>query len=104
MILAASFDTPEDNAGFAAEHGFGFTMLSDVDRAVGTIYDTKRHPDEQSPEYAKRRTYLIDPGGVIRRAYRVRDIPSHPDEVLADLRALQGVAEPADGSAAEPEG
>ncbi len=64
-------------------------MLSDVDRAVGTVYDTKRHPDESSPEYAKRRTYLIDPEGVIRKAYRVRDIPAHPDEVLEDLRRLQ---------------
>jgi peroxiredoxin len=65
-------------------------MLSDVDRAVGVVYDTKRHPDEQSPEYAKRRTYLIDPDGVIRKAYRVRDIPAHPDEVLADLARLKG--------------
>jgi len=89
VLLAASFDTPEDNAGFAKKYGFGFTMLSDVDRTVGELYETKRHPDEASPEYAKRRTYLIDPDGVIRKAYRVRDIPAHPDEVLADLRALQ---------------
>ena len=64
-------------------------MLSDVDRAVGTVYEAARHPEESSPEYAKRRTYLIDPEGVIRRAYRVRDIPAHPDEVLEDLRRLQ---------------
>jgi peroxiredoxin Q/BCP len=89
LIVGASFDTPEDNAGFARQEGFPFTMLSDVDREVGTIYDTKRHDEESSPEYAKRRTYLIDPEGVIRRAYRVRDIPSHPDEVLEDLRRLQ---------------
>jgi peroxiredoxin len=60
-----------------------------VDRAVGTIYETKRYPEEPNPEYAKRRTYLIDPDGRIVKAYRVRDIPAHPDEVLADLRALQ---------------
>jgi peroxiredoxin Q/BCP len=90
VLLAASFDTPEDNAGFAKKYGFAFTMLSDVDRTVGERYDTRRHPEEMNPEYAKRRTYLIDPDGVIRKAYRVRDIPAHPDEVLADLRALQG--------------
>jgi peroxiredoxin len=88
-LLAASFDTPEDNAEFARQQGFPFTMLSDVDHAVGVVYDTKRHPTEDSPEYAKRRTYLIDPDGVIRKAYRVRDIPEHPDEVLADLRRFQ---------------
>jgi len=53
------------------------------------VYETKRHADESSPEYAKRRTYLIDPEGRIVKAYRVRDIPAHPDEVLRDLRELQ---------------
>ncbi len=53
------------------------------------MYETKRHADESSPEYAKRRTYLIDPEGRIVKAYRVRDIPAHPDEVLRDLRELQ---------------
>ena len=89
MLLAASFDTPEDNLAFAEQQGFPFTLLSDVDRTVGTDYETKRHPEEQSPDFAKRRTYLIDPDGVIRRAYRVRDIAGHPDELLADLHQLQ---------------
>ena len=59
-----------------------------MERSVGEAYETKRHPDERSPDQAKRRTYVIDPEGVIRRAYRVTDIAGHPDEVLADLRTL----------------
>jgi peroxiredoxin len=35
---------------------------------------------------------LIDPKGRIARAYRVTDIPAHPDQVLKDLRELQAVA------------
>jgi peroxiredoxin Q/BCP len=66
--------------------------LSDVDRTVGARYETKRAPEESSPEYAKRRTYLIDPQGVIVRSYRVTDIPAHPDQVLADLKELQAQA------------
>ena len=92
-IVGASFDRPEDNRAFAEKHGFPFRLLSDVDRAVGEEYETKRHPEERSPEYAKRRTYLIDPDGVIRKAYRVTDIESHPSEVLEDVRRLA-----ADGS------
>jgi peroxiredoxin len=38
--------------------------------------------------YAKRRTFVIDPDGVIRKAYAVKDIPAHPGEVLEDLAAL----------------
>jgi peroxiredoxin Q/BCP len=98
VLLAASFDPPDQNLAFAKQQGFAFTMLSDVDRAVGEVYDTKRHPEEPAPQFAKRRTYLIDPEGVIRRAYRVKDIPAHPDEVLEDLRRLQSEAAPDSGS------
>jgi peroxiredoxin Q/BCP len=89
VILGVSFDKSEDNKGFAEKEGFPFRLLSDVDRTVGEAYETKRAPEESSPEYAKRRTYLIDPEGVIRKAYRVQDIPTHPGQVLEDLKALQ---------------
>ena len=87
-MLGASFDRPEDNRAFAQENGFPFRLLSDEDRAVGERYETKRAPEERSPEFAKRRTYVIDPAGVIRKAYRVTDIAGHPDQVLEDLREL----------------
>jgi peroxiredoxin len=65
-------------------------LLSDIDRRVGALYETVRAPEEQFPDWSKRRTYLIDPSGVIRKAYRVKDAGSHPDEVLDDLRRLAG--------------
>ncbi len=88
--MGVSFDTPEDNRGFAEQNGFPFRLLSDVTREVGRRYETVRGPDEQSPDFAKRRTYLIDPEGVIREAYRVTDIPAHPARVLEDFRQLTG--------------
>jgi peroxiredoxin len=63
-------------------------LLADPDRAVGHLYETVRAPEEPVPEHAKRRTYLIDPAGVIRKSYRVRDIAGHPEELLTDLREL----------------
>ena len=84
-----SFDTPEDNRAFAERHDFPFLLLSDVDRTAGEAYQTKRAPEERSPEFAKRRTYLIDPEGRIARAYRVTDIAAHPGELLDAIRALQ---------------
>jgi|SRR5919204_6748881 peroxiredoxin Q/BCP len=89
-LIGVSFDRPEDNRAFAEKHGFPFRLLSDVDREVGALYETKRAEGEQSPEFAKRRTYLIDPEGIIRKAYRVKDIPAHPVEVLEDLREQLG--------------
>jgi thioredoxin-dependent peroxiredoxin len=87
-LIGSSFDRPEDNRAFAEKNGFPFRLLSDEDREVGERYETKRAQEEDFPEFAKRRTYVIDPGGTIRKAYRVRDIPAHPGQVLADLREL----------------
>ena len=67
-------------------------MLSDADRKVGELYETKRAPDEQSPTNAKRRTYLIDPEGRIAKAYRVTDIAGHPAQVLEDLRSIRATS------------
>ena len=86
MLLGVSFDQPEKNRAFAERYGFPYPLLSDVDRTVGEAYETKRAPEEADPTRPKRRTYLIDPQGVIRKAYRVRDVTTHPDEVLEDLR------------------
>jgi peroxiredoxin Q/BCP len=88
-IVGLSFDPPEKNRKFAEKNGFPFRLLSDVDRSVGELYETKRSPQERSPHQAKRRTYLIDPDGRIARAYRVTDTKAHADEVLRDLEALQ---------------
>jgi peroxiredoxin len=36
----------------------------------------------------RRFSYLVDPEGIVRKAYVVRDVAAHPGEVLEDLRAL----------------
>ena len=91
-MVGISFDPPEVLQAFAEQHGFPFLLLSDVDRKVGELYETKRSPSEPSPDNAKRRTYLIDPEGRIARAYRVTDISGHPAQVLEDLRSLRAAA------------
>jgi peroxiredoxin Q/BCP len=88
-VLGASFDTPDANRAFAEKFRFPFRLLSDVDRSVGQRYETKRAPEERGAHRPKRRTYLIDPDGVIRKAYRVTDVDAHPAEVLSDLRSLE---------------
>jgi peroxiredoxin Q/BCP len=91
-VLGASFDTPADNKAFAAAESFGFRLLSDVDRAVGTAYGATRPPDDQYAALPKRVSFLIDPDGIVRRAYEVSDPAAHADEVLADLEELRGSA------------
>ena len=88
VLLGASFDRPEDNAAFAEKYGYAGTLLSDVDHAVGEAYQTARPADDDYPDYAKRRTFVIDPEGVIRKVYAVKDAGAHPAELLADLAEL----------------
>jgi peroxiredoxin Q/BCP len=87
-ILGISFDTPEDNKAFAEAEGFPYPLLSDPDKAMGDAFGATKGPDEQWPMVPKRLTFLIDPNGVVAKTYEVTDVGAHPDQVLADLRAL----------------
>ena len=88
-MLGASFDTVEENRAFAEAESFGFRLLSDTDRSVGRLYDAARPDDDPLASLPKRHSYLIDPDGVIRRAYHVTDTAGHAAEVLADLQSLR---------------
>jgi peroxiredoxin len=59
-----------------------------VDRTVGAAYETARPADDPDAGFAKRRTFIIDPAGVIRKVYAVKDIEAHPGQLFEDLREL----------------
>ncbi len=88
VVLGASFDTPEENQAFARAQGFGFPLLADVDQQVGAAYQVLREGEERFAGFPQRISYLIDPQGLIRRAYRVADVSGHAADVLADLATL----------------
>jgi peroxiredoxin len=73
-------------------YGYGGKILSDVGRTVGAAYQTVRPPDDPDAGFAKRRTFVIDPDGVIRKVYAVKDIEAHTAQVLDDLRELGAMA------------
>jgi peroxiredoxin len=64
-------------------------LLSDIDHSVGTAYEVTRDAGEKYADFPRRLSYLIDPEGVIARAYDVTDVGGHADHVLRDLVALQ---------------
>jgi peroxiredoxin Q/BCP len=87
-VFGISFDTPDDNRAFRDKFDFPFRLLSDVDEQVGVAYGT-RDAGTEKVHYAKRHAYLIDPEGVIRKAYDVKDVNAFAAEVLADLSKLR---------------
>jgi thioredoxin-dependent peroxiredoxin len=90
VIVGASFDTPAENKQFADAQRFPYRLLSDGDRSVGEAYDVKKGSDEQWADFPRRRSFLIDPDGVVRKIYDVTDTAGHPQQVLDDLIALGG--------------
>ncbi len=90
MIVGASFDTPADNKRFADAEAFPYRLLSDQDRAVGQAYGVAKGTDEQYADFPRRRSFLIDPDGIVRKIYDVTDTAGHPQQVLDDLIALGG--------------
>jgi peroxiredoxin len=87
-VLGASFDTPAANKRFADKQGFSFSLLSDIDHAVGSSYGVVRPANHKWAGVPQRVTFLIDPARLVRRVYEVSDVGHHADEVLADLREL----------------
>jgi peroxiredoxin Q/BCP len=87
VILGISFDTPEENKAFQQAQDFPYRLLSDVDRAVGDTYGSKRADDDPMAVLPKRNTYLIDPDGVVHKVYEVQDVSVHPQRVLDDIAA-----------------
>lgn len=61
-------------------------MLCDTDRTVGKAYGAARADDDPLAALPYRYTYLIDPEGKIRNTYEVKDVSTHADEVLADIK------------------
>lgn len=88
-MLGISFDAVEANLAFRDKFDFPYRLLSDFDEQVGVAYET-RDPGTEKVSFAKRLAYLIDPEGVIRKSYEVKDTAGFASAVLADLRALQG--------------
>jgi peroxiredoxin Q/BCP len=81
-VIGVSFDTPAENAAFAAKFEFPFPLISDPERKLGMAYGACESPND---EYARRIAYVIDEQGRIAQAHPKVDAKSYPKEQLATL-------------------
>ncbi len=82
VILAANTDTLAVNKDFAVKQGYKFPLLSDADKSVTTAYGVL-----MPGGFAARRTFVIDPQGVVRDTFDVS--PSKAvDQVVESLARL----------------
>jgi peroxiredoxin Q/BCP len=88
QILGVSLDDEESHKAFSEKHGLPFPLLADTSGTTAEAYGVKTKAFGMT--VAKRQTFLIDPVGNVAKHYEKVDPDTHSEQVLADLRSLQG--------------
>ncbi|WP_296661844.1 peroxiredoxin [Paraburkholderia sp.] len=89
-IIGVSRDSVRSHEGFRAKLELPFTLVSDADEALCTLFDVIKLKKMYGKEVRgiERSTFLIDASGVLRREWRGIKVPGHVDEVLEAVQAL----------------
>lgn len=92
-VVGVSKDSPASHAKFIAKNDLTVPLLADTDLSALTAYGAWRLKKLYGKESlgTVRSTYLIDPSGVVRRAWpKVAKAAGHAATVLAALTELAG--------------
>lgn len=91
-VLGVSPDSSKSHTNFIAKYELPFTLLSDPEHQVLSLYGAWGLKKMYGREYegVLRTTYLIDADGKIAKIYRKVKPAEHSAEILADLEELEG--------------
>lgn len=90
QVVGVSVDDTASHKAFAEKYRLPFPLLADATAAVARQYGALS--DWMVLKMAKRYTFIIDPAGRIAKVYLAVDPARHSQEIVADLKALQGKA------------
>jgi peroxiredoxin Q/BCP len=87
-VLGVSRDSLKSHANFIAKQGLQFDLASDGDQVLCNAFDVIREKTLYGRKIVgiERSTFLIDPDGVVRQAWRRVKVPGHVQAVLAALQ------------------
>ncbi len=88
QVVGISVDDTASHKAFAEKHRLPFPLLSDATAAVAKQYGALS--DWLVMKVAKRYTFIIDPAGRVAKVYLSVDPSRHSQEIVADLKLLQG--------------
>ncbi len=86
-LLGISVDHSLSHAEFATKYQLPFPLLADNNGTTAKKYQALF--DLHIFKFAKRRTFIIDPAGIMRVRYKNIHPKSHSEQVLRDLEILQ---------------
>jgi thioredoxin-dependent peroxiredoxin len=89
-VLGVSPDSVASHQRFVGKYGLNFTLLSDPDQTLASAYGVWSLKKNYGREYMGivRSTFLIDGGGVVRKAWRGVRVNGHIAEVQAAATEL----------------
>jgi len=89
-ILGVSTDSLESHRRFREKLGLPFELGSDPDHELASLFGVWKQKNMYGRKMMgiERSTFLIDPGGVLRREWRKVRVAGHAGEVLAAARGL----------------
>lgn len=88
QVVGISRDNPANHEAFKQKHSLNFTLLCDPDVTAHKAYEAwgKKMFGQEG---VLRKTFLIDPEGMVQKVYG-RVIPQgHGERIITDLKALQ---------------
>lgn len=90
IVLGISKDTTPSHRRFVDKYNLPFTLLSDKEKKVAKLFGALGKKKFMGREYmgVLRNSYLIDPGGCIRKIYEGVTPKTHAEEVLQDIKEL----------------
>lgn len=89
-IVGVSRDSVRSHDNFKAKLELPFTLVSDADEAVCTLFDVIKMKKMygKSVRGIERSTFVIDADGVLRHEWRGVKVPGHVNQILESVQAL----------------
>ena len=89
-VYGVSRDNIKSHEGFKSRMNFPFELLSDPDEKVCNLFGVMKMKNMYGKKVwgVVRSTFVIDPGGVVRREWRGLRVPGHAREVLEFVKSL----------------
>jgi peroxiredoxin Q/BCP len=90
-VLGVSRDSVRSHDNFRGKQGFKFQLVSDPEEKLCRAFDVIKPKKLYGREFigVERSTFLIDPGSVVRAAWRKVKVAGHADAVLETLTTEQ---------------
>ena len=87
LVFGISRDSLKSHENFRSKYEFKFDLISDSDEAICQMFDVIKMKNMYGKQVRgiERSTFLIDPGGILKKEWRKVSVGGHAQEVLESI-------------------